>query len=168
MLPNAVAPIKSHKGDAGYDLTAASIEVDKDSGIITYDSGIAVEIPEGYVGLAFPRSSIYKKELALTNCVGVIDAPYRGSIKAKFDTRLTYWTFANTDDFQNSVEDGKLPVYLDELNQKEEDLCNLDIYKIGERFIQLVILPIPDIQFEESEDLSDSSRGEGGYGSTGV
>ena len=52
--------------------------------IISYGFGIALEIPKGWVGLIFPRSSVYKKNLDLTNCVGVIDSDYRGEISAKF------------------------------------------------------------------------------------
>jgi dUTP pyrophosphatase len=51
---------------------------------VTYGFGIAMEIPEGYVGLVFPRSSVRNKELLLSNCVGVIDSGYRGEIQATF------------------------------------------------------------------------------------
>lgn len=49
-----------------------------------FGTGLAVEIPKGYVGLIFPRSSCYKAGMLLTNCVGVIDSDYRGEIKAVF------------------------------------------------------------------------------------
>lgn len=98
-----------------------------------YGCGLAVEIPEGYVGLVFPRSSNAKKDLLLSNSVGVIDSGYRGEIMAKFKTLRP------------------LP----------------QMYKVGERFAQLIIMPIPDIEWEEAEKLSDSERGTGGYGSSG-
>lgn len=69
----AVMPSFSKKGDAGLDLTAINISRDN-VGNITYHTGISVEIPEGYVGLLFPRSSISKKQQFLTNSVGVIDS----------------------------------------------------------------------------------------------
>lgn len=66
-------PKYAKPGDAGIDLTATEIEFE-DSTQICYNTGISLEIPEGYVGLVFPRSSIYKKELSLSNSVGVIDS----------------------------------------------------------------------------------------------
>ena len=69
----AVVPSYSKQGDAGMDLTAISISKDN-VGNITYHTGLAIEIPEGYVGLLFPRSSVSKKQLFLTNSVGVIDS----------------------------------------------------------------------------------------------
>ncbi len=79
---NAAAPSRANPMDAGWDLTCSEISVNEK--IITYHTGIAVAIPEGYVGLLFPRSSIYKKDLQLANSVGVIDSGYRGEILFKF------------------------------------------------------------------------------------
>ena len=79
----AVLPTFAKDGDAGMDLTA--IHISKDNvGNITYHTGLAIEIPKGYVGLLFPRSSICKKQQFLTNSVGVIDSGYRCEIMAKF------------------------------------------------------------------------------------
>ena len=112
------------------DLTA--IDVSADEGTITYKTGLAIEIPRWYVGLLFPRSSVYKTGQSLTNCVGVIDSGYRGEIMLKF-TLSPY--------------------------QRE--------YQIGDRIGQLIIIPYPMIEFEEVEELAKTSRGKGGYGSTG-
>lgn len=133
----AVLPTIAHKGDAGMDLTATNITtVINECGqlMLVYHTDLAVEIPEGHVGLLFPRSSIYKKSLQQTNCVGVIDSGYRGELMAVFK--------ATTD-------------------------CVPAIYKEGERFAQLVIVPIPSIEIEEAAELSDSDRGENRYGSSG-
>lgn len=132
MHPNSVIPRYAKEGDAGLDLTATSVAED-DKGNIVYGTGIAVEIPKGYVGLVFPRSSIANKSLTLTNSVGVIDSGYRGEIKLKFK---------NFDDY-------------------------VSIYKVGERIGQLIIMPYPTIEFEEVEELSETERGNGGYGSSG-
>ena len=129
---NAKLPTKAHPTDAGYDLYAASTSVDKNYNIV-YGTGIAVEIPDGYVGLVFPRSSIANKAIMLTNSVGVIDSGYRGEVMAKFK-RVT-----------------------DEL----------DSYQVGDRIAQLIIIPYPQVEFEEVSELSNSDRGEGGYGSSG-
>ena len=73
LCENAVIPSYAKPGDAGMDLVATSRMFDK-YGNVEYGTGLAMEIPEGYVGLIFPRSSISKKDLALTNAVGVIDS----------------------------------------------------------------------------------------------
>ena len=72
----AVTPAYAKAGDAAVDLTAISLsKVDKDEfGYLEYGTGLAIEIPEGYVGLLFPRSSISNSGLILTNSVGVIDS----------------------------------------------------------------------------------------------
>lgn len=84
----AVLPTRAHKGDAGADLTCTGIDPvlnDARQIVYVYHTDLAVEIPEGYVGLIFPRSSIYKKSLRQSNCVGVIDSGYRGEIIVTFN-----------------------------------------------------------------------------------
>jgi dUTP pyrophosphatase len=127
---DAVIPQYAKPGDAGMDLTA--VDVSADLGYLTYKTGIAIQIPEGHVGLLFPRSSIYKTGQTLSNCVGVIDSGYRGEIMMKF----TPSPYSND-------------------------------YQIGDRIGQIMILPYPQIKFEEVESLDESDRGDGGYGSTG-
>lgn len=130
--PDAVIPKYAKEGDAGMDLVAVSIK--NESGILVYDTGLSFEIPYGYVGLLFPRSSISKTSLNLTNSVGVIDSGYRGSVMFKFN------------------QDYQFPE---------------PIYQRGDRIGQLIIMPYPQIEFEEVEELSETERGSGGYGSTG-
>ena len=139
---NAVVPAYAKEGDAGLDFTA--VEISKDNvGNITYHTGLAVEIPQGYVGLLFPRSSISKKQQFLTNCVGVIDSGYRGEIMAKFKPVMgTYDTIL-------------------ELFESSE-------YQVGDRIVQMIIIPYPQIEFEEVEELSETDRGYGGFGSTNI
>ena len=131
LVENAVIPHYAKEGDAGLDLTATSVEIKDDK--VTYGCGLAFEIPKGYVGLLFPRSSNADKDLLLTNSVGVIDSGYRGEITAVF--------------------------------KKIEYLA--EAYKVGERFAQMIILPYPEIELEEAEELSVTERGSKGYGSTG-
>lgn len=83
LAQDAVIPKYAKEGDAGMDLTATSSWYD-DDGNICYGTGIAMEIPQGYVGLVFPRSSNSKKDLILSNSAGVIDSGYRGEITFKF------------------------------------------------------------------------------------
>ena len=131
---SAVIPAYGKPGDAGLDLTAVSIA--KDSyGNVVYGTGLAIEIPEGYVGLIFPRSSNSKTDLYLTNHVGVVDSGYRGEIMFKF--------------------------------RSNPSLINAVIYQVGDRVGQLIIIPYPQIELVETAELSDSERGECGFGSTG-
>lgn len=84
LYSDAVTPSYAKDGDAGLDLTATHMTWDEN--FIEYGTGIAVEIPEGYVGFVFPRSSVSKKEnFYMKNSVGVIDSGYRGEIKLRFN-----------------------------------------------------------------------------------
>ena len=138
---NAVAPKLGSATAAGYDLTALSKETDSEGNIV-YGCGLAFEIPKGYVGLVFPRSSSSKTSLIMANCVGVIDSDYRGEVTAKF--RKVY-----KENYGILVHD------------KEKE------YNIGERIMQLVIVRLPQIEYKEVNELSETKRGDGGYGSTG-
>ena len=87
LVESAKVPNKATPGSNGFDLTATSKEWHDELQAYVYGTGVAVEIPKGYVGLLFPRSSVRKYALAMANCVGVIDSDYRGEIMATF--RLT-------------------------------------------------------------------------------
>ena len=80
---DAVIPSYAHSTDCGLDLTAVSKTYDE-YGNVVYGFGLAFEIPEGYAGFIFPRSSNHKSGLLLTNSVGVIDSGFRGEVTAKF------------------------------------------------------------------------------------
>jgi len=84
---SAIIPTYAKQGDAGLDLTAVSCVIKDD--YIEYDTGLQFEIPDGYVGLLFPRSSISKYDLALSNAVGVVDSGYRGNVTFRFKLRCT-------------------------------------------------------------------------------
>lgn len=87
LTSNAHIPSYAHSTDAGVDLIATSCNYDEEKGYFSYSTGIAVEIPVGYVGLIFPRSSIRNTDAYLCNHVGVIDSGYRGEITASFKNR---------------------------------------------------------------------------------
>jgi dUTP pyrophosphatase len=129
----AVIPSYAKDGDAGMDLVATRI-ISNTTFDVSYGTDLAMEIPKGFVGLVFPRSSIRKYELALSNSVGVIDSGYRGELQATF--------------------------------KKTNGLDSL-AYKVGDRIAQIIIIPHPPIEFNEVDELSDTERGEGGFGSTG-
>lgn len=146
LKPNAVIPTYAKDGDAGMDLVATEVIKDTPEQM-TYGTGIAVEIPKGFVGLVFPRSSVRKTGLQLSNSVGVIDSGYRGEIQATF----------------NKIFGGDR--FYDET--KITEITSNDFYKVGDRIAQIMIIPYPPIEFTEVDELSDSERGEGGFGSTG-
>lgn len=143
LKPNAVIPTYSKEGDAGMDLVATKILSDTTFDI-TYGIDLAMEIPNGFVGLVFPRSSIRKTGLQLSNSVGVIDSGYRGEIQATFNK-----IFGS----EGMYDETKIPT--------------TEFYKVGDRIAQIMIIPHPTIEFNEVDELSESERGEGGFGSTG-
>lgn len=81
--PDAQLPRAAYPGDAGLDLVALTRHVNESASVITFGTGIALEIPRGYVGLLFPRSSAANYGTIQANCVGVIDSGYRGEIIIK-------------------------------------------------------------------------------------
>lgn len=150
----AVIPSYAKDGDAGMDLTCV-YKIYDENGNVVYGTGLAIEIPKGYVGLLFPRSSNSKQDLILSNSVGVIDSGYRGEIMVKFKPSVLI------------VSDEEGVEYEWDSSQMSVDFAeDFKHYKVGERVCQLVILPYPQIEFEEVEELSETDRGEGGFGST--
>lgn len=167
--PNAVIPAYAKPGDAGMDLTAVSVKYNEAFGYIEYDTGLQFEIPEGYVGLLFPRSSLSKTELTLCNHVGVLDSSYRGNVTFRFRPSLDYWEVSNNHiaDFQNALEKGEFHYFENAEYEYREIFLISNVYAVGDRIGQLIIIPYPQIEFEEVDELSDTERGDGGYGSTG-
>lgn len=137
LYPDAHEPVRGSQWAAGWDLTCCDIDWDEDAKVLVYHTGLAFEIPRGHVGLLFPRSSIYKKTMWLTNSVGVLDADYRGEVLFKFGLHYA---------------------------MKREAA----LYNVGDRIGQLVVVPIPEVAFIESDTLSETKRGANGYGSTGA
>ncbi len=84
LVSHAELPTVARPGDAGMDLVAVDCYHNHDYDYVEYGTGLAVEIPEGHVGLLFPRSSISKTPHLLCNSVGVIDSGYRGEVKLRF------------------------------------------------------------------------------------
>lgn len=155
---DAVIPTYVKDGDAGLDIVATSKYYDE-YGCVCYGTQLAFEIPEGHVGLLFPRSSNAKKDLTLTNSVGVLDSGYRGEVMFKFKPSLVYKE-TETDD-ERWIMETHQPVTEQEENWHYSKV--VDTYEVGERIGQIVILPYPKINFVEVEDLSTTERGEGGF-----
>jgi dUTP pyrophosphatase len=150
---DSIIPSYSKEGDAGMDLTAISKTFDSDGNVV-YDTGLAFAIPEGYVGLLFPRSSNAKKDLVLTNSVGVLDSGFRGSVMFKYKP---IDSLAHSEDPDEEVE---------AVDVTEDFIVKM--YEVGDRVGQIIILPYPSIEFEQVDELTETNRGEGGFGSTGA
>ena len=134
--PDAIIPSYALPGDAGMDLTATSMNNMNfgNYSYVEYGTGLAIEIPEGHVGIIRPRSSVSKTTLGFSTS-GVIDSGYRGEITVRFKQ-------INEETYKH--------------------------FSVGERIAQLIIIPYPNIEFEEVDELSETERGEGGHGSTGL
>lgn len=132
---DAILPAYGSEYAAGADLYSVSETFDIDPGqTVLVHTGIAIELPQGFVGLVYARSGLAsKKGLAPANKVGVIDCDYRGEIMVALHN--------------HSAETRRV--------------------EKGERIAQLVIAPYYTANFTEVNELSDTVRGEGGFGSTG-
>lgn len=136
LYDNAIVPTYGTLYSAGADLYACldNEEIISAGETKFIKTGIAMEIPNGYVGLVYARSGLAcKKGLAPANKVGVIDADYRGEIMVA-------------------------------LHNHSKDSVSISP---GERIAQIVIAPFLKVEFNEVEELSDTVRGAGGFGSTG-
>ena len=127
----ASIPSYAKEGDAGIDLVATKTM--SNGYFVEYGTDLAIELPKGYVGYIFPRSSISNTDHYLRNSVGVIDSGYRGEIKVRMS----------------------IPA----LGAKN--------YKNGDKIAQLIIMKLPWVDIEEVDELSETDRGEGAFGSTG-
>jgi dUTP pyrophosphatase len=136
--PDAVLPRKAHAADAGFDLTITEADWDVDYGLWVLKTGLAVAIPEGYVGLLTPRSSITKTTFRLANSIGIVDSGYFGEIIMKFDV------LPNTSDAHRKP------------------------YMPGAKAGQLIIMKLPHFEAEWADELGESERGTGSFGSSGA
>jgi dUTP pyrophosphatase len=149
LLENAVIPKYAINGDAGMDLVATSKDCDH-YGNTVYGTGLAFEIPQGYFGLLVPRSSNAKTDLRLTNSAGVLDSGYRGEVMLKY----------RNDNFSSA----NMLIKNDLINRT---ISFSNEYEIGDKIGQIIILPYPQIEFLEVDELDSTERGSGSYGSTG-
>jgi dUTP pyrophosphatase len=164
LVPEACIPAYMKPDDSGMDLVATSKIFDSEGNVV-YGTGISMEIPNGYMGLIFPRSSNAKKDLILSNSVGIIDPGYRGEIFLKFKP-TGYFASVPEDELIGFESDHFDYICFSKECPEGEDVTEL--YAIGDRIGQIVIIPRPTIEWEEVEELTETVRGEGGYGSSGL
>lgn len=146
---NAKLPTYATPGSACFDLyalaarTAPLFPGEK----LTFRTGLAFEIPSDHVMLVFSRSGHgFKNDIRLANCVGVIDSDYRGEVAVKL---------VSDDQSLNGSFFGKV-----------EDKTFLQ-FGPGDRIAQAMIIPVQQVSFCEADELSETERGTGGFGSTG-
>jgi dUTP pyrophosphatase len=159
LVGNAKLPSKAHDNDACFDMWAISKKETED--YIQYGTGIAMEIPDGWVGLIFPRSSVTKEDLMLKNSVGVIDAGFRGEISFRF-SKVVNNTWKHSTRTRSTVG-GSTKTIID-ISTTDRPL---KIYQTGDKIGQIMFIKLPKVTLEEVDELADSTRGEGGYGSSG-
>ncbi len=129
-------PSYAHPGDAGADLYAAEDAVIQPGERKLVRTGVAIALPEGFVGLVHPRSGLAVKQgLTVLNAPGTVDSGYRGEIL---------------------------------VNLINHDRVNIAKVVRGDRIAQLVVQRVERAHFHGVEKLSDSARGTGGHGSTGI
>jgi dUTP pyrophosphatase len=143
LAPNALLPMKATQGAACYDLFAYdTVCLDDMRTCKVIGTGIAIELPPGYMGLVCSRSGLAAKEgVFVLNAPGVIDEDYRGELKVIL---------------------GRLPYTPQWPSEK------YTMIEPGMRIAQLMIMPVTSIAVEEVTTLTTTARGEGGLGSTGV
>lgn len=136
LTETAILPERGSEYAAGYDLFAdleEKIEIQPHETKMI-GTGLAMEIPAGYFGGIFARSGLSSKEgLRPANCVGVVDADYRGQVCVALHN------------------DGEV----------------VRVVTPEQKIAQLVVVPFLGVEFDEVENLSDTVRGTGGFGSTG-
>jgi dUTP pyrophosphatase len=139
-------PIKGSLHAAASDAYAHTITTRED-GKIVVGLGFSTEIPAGFKGIIVPRSNLTKYNWMLNNSFGVIDSDYRGEWMAVFTPILS------------TIDDGEF---------LEKVINPIFPYTIGDRVCQIFFDIVLDVEIEETDELSDTDRGEGGFGSTGI
>ena len=156
LLEGGIMPTKKTAGAAAYDCYAKEdVTVGENPTLIGL--GFALELPEGYHAEIVPRSSIgLNTNLRQPNCVGVIDSDYRGEVKAMYECKVHTCSRGMFDRFGGCEG---IQTYL--------GVGNGEKIKKGERIAQMLIKKNEDVTLVEVDELSETDRGDGGFGSTG-
>lgn len=155
--PSAVIPTKSSSGDAAYDLYSVERAMISPMGRACVSVGLSIEIPEGYYGRIAPRSGLAVKQ-GVDVLAGVIDSSYRGELGVVL-INLNFPSEIFTPDHLKGA------VHSYETLFGSHETVDLSA---GSRIAQLIIERCYDVEWEEVDDLSDSVRQEGGFGSSGI
>lgn len=183
----AVIPTYAHDGDVGMDLTAISVEYDREKDMYIYHTGLAFETEKHYGMFLFPRSSNRNTEAYLCNHVGIADtAIYRGEIILCFKNRTSLQVRAEIEKMRHFMNDiaykpftvssdnGLMFTWQDSVknaisasNWIYDSPMSFAPYQVGDRIAQMVILPYPNIKLREFKELSPTDRGGNAFGSSG-
>lgn len=146
----AKSPKKGSDASGAYDVSASSFKISKEGNIV-YKLGLAFEVPNGYRLMIQPRSSFTKKMgFVMANTPGIVDSDYRGEVRVVF-THPVIRLFTNKYTY-------KIISFL---------LNKIIPYTVGDRVAQIYIEKEEPVVFEETDNLSKTKRGKGGFGSTG-
>jgi dUTP pyrophosphatase len=172
--PDAVIPQYAHEGDAGFDLVAVEDTIIEPGETKIIRTGLAFAIPPGYEMQIRPRSGITLKT-KLRVQLGTIDSGYRGEIGVIVDNIADkyvkfhaneYGVYEITDTARGNVFDvSGSPVESISFGKYPH---NTYIIRKGDRIAQAVIKPVEQAHFVEVDELDETERGSGGFGSTGV
>ncbi|WPS90088.1 deoxyuridine 5'-triphosphate nucleotidohydrolase [Brevibacillus halotolerans] len=161
--PDAVIPQYATTGSAGFDLVAIEDVVISPAETKKVPLGLAFEIPEGFVMLLCMRSGIaLKTKLRQPNGIGIIDSDYRGEVAMMFDNTNENYDSATCLCFSIAGDEIHVPNGYGFLPEGSY------IIRKGDRVAQGLILPVMQAQFIVADELSETERGAGGFGSTGV
>lgn len=171
----AVIPTYAHDGDVGMDLTAIDVEYNAEMDCYLYHTGLAFESDKHYGIFLFPRSSNRKTDAYLCNHVGIADsAIYRGEIIFCYKNRTSLHQHAmenKINEFFDEVKCGLKTKDAIDFGKKSyertfENPMFFAPYKVGDKIGQMVVLPYPNVKLSERQTLSETERGENGFGST--
>lgn len=135
---NAKLPVKGSQAAACYDVHVSDISFDHNTNTAIIKMGFSTEIPRGWKGVLVPRSSFTKSGWVMPNSPGIIDEDYRGEWMMRIAPMC------------GRLDENPLP------------------FTIGDRCAQIYFEKVNDVEFEEVDALTDTQRGEGGFGSTGL
>lgn len=183
----AVIPTYAHDGDVGMDLTAISVEYDREKDMYIYHTGLAFETDKHYGMFLFPRSSNRNTDAYLCNHVGIADtAIYRGEIILCYKNRTSLEVRAEMEKvryfmndiayrpFTESSDNGLRFTWQESVRNAQgasnwvyDSPMSFAPYQVGERVAQMVILPYPNVKLKEFNELSSTDRGDNAFGSSG-
>jgi dUTP pyrophosphatase len=147
---NAILPKYQTAGSACFDLHAATVAGMTQIGSnveqgfpVTCGTGLAFEIPEGYVMLVYSRSGHgFKHQVRLSNCVGVVDQDFTGEVMVQL---------VSDEEWLSESDLGHVPFFV----------------RPGDRIAQAMLIPVDQWAIEETSELKETERGDKGFGSTG-
>lgn len=176
LVENATSPTYAHDGDIGMDIIATSVTYNEEHDYFEYGTGLAAESDRGNAMLLLPRSSVSDRDGYLCNTPGLVDPfTYRGEIKFRYKNReslesiifryaVRNWHRLNWFERRRTTFD-EVMIEVDEIIRA--NIMAFAPYNIGDKIGQMVMVKTPIVKITEVDELSETTRGEGGFGSSG-